>query len=106
MGINNGPSHRGHAGRPVSAMSEMDASLLSPIAGTTSPVSSPPPVPPHHLSHHHHYQQITTITVNKDDKGFGMKVSGDNPVYVQSVKEGKNRYVLDLTQCTQHILLG
>ncbi|CAG9864678.1 unnamed protein product [Phyllotreta striolata] len=28
------------------------------------------------------------VVVNRDDKGYGMKVSGDNPVYVQSVKEG------------------
>lgn len=88
VGINNGPSFRGHTGRPVSAMSEMDATAVSPVTGSASPVSSPPPMPPHH-THHHHYQQITTIIVNKDDKGFGMKVSGDNPVYVQSVKEGE-----------------
>ncbi|XP_066907035.1 rho guanine nucleotide exchange factor 12 isoform X2 [Halyomorpha halys] len=30
----------------------------------------------------------TTITIHKDERGYGMKVSGDNPVYVQSVKEG------------------
>ncbi|XP_039279267.1 delphilin-like isoform X2 [Nilaparvata lugens] len=30
----------------------------------------------------------TKIVVHKDEKGYGMKVSGDNPVYVQSVKEG------------------
>uniref|UniRef100_A0A0A9WPF3 Rho guanine nucleotide exchange factor 12 n=1 Tax=Lygus hesperus TaxID=30085 RepID=A0A0A9WPF3_LYGHE len=30
----------------------------------------------------------TTLTIYKDEKGYGMKVSGDNPVYVQSVKEG------------------
>ncbi|CAB0007582.1 unnamed protein product [Nesidiocoris tenuis] len=29
----------------------------------------------------------TTLTIYKDEKGYGMKVSGDNPVYVQSVKE-------------------
>ncbi|XP_066992612.2 rho guanine nucleotide exchange factor 12 isoform X3 [Anabrus simplex] len=29
-----------------------------------------------------------TVIVNKDENGYGMKVSGDNPVYVQSVKEG------------------
>lgn len=34
------------------------------------------------------YQQLT-ITVCKDDKGYGLKISGDNPVYVQSVKEGQ-----------------
>ena len=32
---------------------------------------------------------VTTIIVYKDDAGYGMKVSGDNPVYVNSVKEGK-----------------
>lgn len=75
---------------------------MSPIAGSTSPVLSPSSMPLHHPPHHHHYQQITTITVNKDDRGYGMKVSGDNPVYVQSVKEGKSqtslkkRFFLDL----------
>ncbi|XP_031788329.1 rho guanine nucleotide exchange factor 12 isoform X2 [Nasonia vitripennis] len=31
---------------------------------------------------------IATLVVYKDDAGYGMKVSGDKPVYVQSVKEG------------------
>ncbi|XP_034949191.1 rho guanine nucleotide exchange factor 12 isoform X2 [Chelonus insularis] len=31
---------------------------------------------------------VATLIVHKDDAGYGMKVSGDNPVYVQSVKEG------------------
>ncbi|XP_034243741.1 rho guanine nucleotide exchange factor 12-like, partial [Thrips palmi] len=87
VGFNNGPSFRGHTGRPVSAVSEMEASTMSPM-GSTSPVSSPSSMSLHHSPHHHHYQQITTITVKMDDKGYGMKVSGDNPVYVQSVKEG------------------
>jgi len=29
-----------------------------------------------------------TLTVRKDENGYGMKVSGDNPVYVESVKPG------------------
>lgn len=33
---------------------------------------------------------IATLVIYKDDAGFGMKVSGDNPVYVQSVKEGSH----------------
>lgn len=33
---------------------------------------------------------VATLVVYKDDAGYGMKVSGDNPVYVQSVKEGKS----------------
>ena len=28
------------------------------------------------------------VIVAKDTKGYGLTVSGDNPVYVQSVKEG------------------
>ncbi|KAL7288905.1 hypothetical protein TKK_0016873 [Trichogramma kaykai] len=31
---------------------------------------------------------VATLVVYKDEAGYGMKVSGDNPVYVQSVKEG------------------
>ncbi|KAJ8708182.1 hypothetical protein PYW08_010548 [Mythimna loreyi] len=30
---------------------------------------------------------LLTVTVVRDEHGYGMKVSGDNPVYVQSVKE-------------------
>ncbi|XP_075211643.1 rho guanine nucleotide exchange factor 2 isoform X3 [Lycorma delicatula] len=64
-GLSNGPSFRRPGGsRPISS-----TSLLEGGSG------------PNHLSH-------TKIIVYKDDKGYGMKVSGDNPVYVQSVKEG------------------
>lgn len=28
-----------------------------------------------------------TVIVVKDERGYGMKVSGDNPVFVQSVKQ-------------------
>ncbi|XP_046751992.1 rho guanine nucleotide exchange factor 12 isoform X4 [Diprion similis] len=42
--------------------------------GNGSGVGEPPP--------------IATLVVYKDVAGYGMKVSGDNPVYVQSVKEG------------------
>lgn len=31
---------------------------------------------------------VVQVVVNRDERGYGMKVSGDNPVYVQSVKEG------------------
>lgn len=34
------------------------------------------------------YQTVSVI-VNRDDNGYGMKVSGDNPVFVQSVKAGR-----------------
>ncbi|KAL0810258.1 hypothetical protein ABMA28_010421 [Loxostege sticticalis] len=30
---------------------------------------------------------LLTVTIVRDEHGYGMKVSGDNPVYVQSVKE-------------------
>ncbi|XP_032571482.1 rho guanine nucleotide exchange factor 12 isoform X2 [Drosophila sechellia] len=32
--------------------------------------------------------QYLTLTVRKDSNGYGMKVSGDNPVFVESVKPG------------------
>ncbi|XP_044249279.2 uncharacterized protein RhoGEF2 isoform X1 [Drosophila takahashii] len=32
--------------------------------------------------------QYLTLTVRKDGNGYGMKVSGDNPVFVESVKPG------------------
>ncbi|XP_030386773.1 uncharacterized protein LOC115633450 isoform X2 [Scaptodrosophila lebanonensis] len=32
--------------------------------------------------------QYLTLTVRKDEIGYGMKVSGDNPVFVESVKPG------------------
>lgn len=73
-GLSNGPSFRRPLGsRPVSATGLPEGSTLPPQLPT-----------PNHLP----FQQVT-ITVYKDEKGYGMKVSGDNPVYVQSVKEGK-----------------
>lgn len=32
---------------------------------------------------------VATLVVYKDDAGYGMKVSGDNPVFVVSVKAGE-----------------
>lgn len=29
------------------------------------------------------------VIIQKDEKGYGLTVSGDNPVFVQSVKEGE-----------------
>uniref|UniRef100_A0A8D9EQ02 Rho guanine nucleotide exchange factor 12 n=1 Tax=Cacopsylla melanoneura TaxID=428564 RepID=A0A8D9EQ02_9HEMI len=63
--LSNGVSMRRSSSRPVSG----DGSV------------SPP------MSFAYVWQQMV-IVVNKDEKGYGMKVSGDNPVYVQSVKEG------------------
>jgi hypothetical protein len=36
-----------------------------------------------------HHITVVTVIVHKDENGSGMKVSGDKPVYVQSVTEGK-----------------
>lgn len=58
-------------------------SFSSRPASTTSPDGN---ILNAHQYNFHHY---TTLTITKDSKGYGMKVSGDNPVYVQSVKEGK-----------------
>lgn len=35
------------------------------------------------------------VVVTRDPKGFGLTVSGDNPVYVQSVKEGIYGFSID-----------
>lgn len=40
-------------------------------------------------NHNQNVLHVVQVVVNKDERGYGMKVSGDNPVYVQSVKEGK-----------------
>ncbi|XP_065207030.1 rho guanine nucleotide exchange factor 12 isoform X3 [Planococcus citri] len=39
-------------------------------------------------SNHYNLHPISKLTIVKDNRGYGMKISGDNPVYVQSVKEG------------------
>ncbi|XP_017108206.2 uncharacterized protein RhoGEF2 isoform X2 [Drosophila bipectinata] len=47
----------------------------------TTPVTTPGIVLPKNF-------QYLTLTVRKDGNGYGMKVSGDNPVFVESVKPG------------------
>ncbi|RZF41037.1 hypothetical protein LSTR_LSTR002669 [Laodelphax striatellus] len=70
--LSNGPSFRRSTGsRPSSGGSGGGGGTLDLGGGTA----------PNHLPH-------TRIIVYSDEKGYGMKVSGDNPVYVQSVKEG------------------
>lgn len=65
----NGPSlRRTPSSRPISVNPQLDG------GGGTA-------VQPHHLP-------FVTVIVHKDENGYGMKVSGDKPVYVQSVKEG------------------
>lgn len=34
------------------------------------------------------------VIIQKDEKGYGLTVSGDNPVFVASVKEGKVIFIL------------
>jgi len=34
------------------------------------------------------------VIVQRDENGYGLTVSGDNPVFVQSVKEGKCHNIL------------
>ncbi|XP_023171235.2 uncharacterized protein LOC111599722 isoform X2 [Drosophila hydei] len=53
---------------------------LNPIAQVQKP-PTPNPASPKNF-------QYLTLTVRKDDNGYGMKVSGDNPVFVESVKPG------------------
>ncbi|XP_060520310.1 rho guanine nucleotide exchange factor 11 isoform X2 [Cylas formicarius] len=50
-----------------------------------------PPTPRRHfpaMDQQQNYNNIVQVVVNRNSGGYGMKVSGDNPVYVQSVKEG------------------
>lgn len=35
---------------------------------------------------------MRALIIQRDEKGYGLTVSGDNPVYVQSVKEGRPWY--------------
>ncbi|CAH0546729.1 unnamed protein product [Brassicogethes aeneus] len=80
-----GPSLNGggsHARRP----SPGPGPPASPGGGVHRPTSlmdTPPPSAGGPISY-----PMVQVVVNKDDKGYGMKVTGDNPVYVQSVKEG------------------
>lgn len=41
----------------------------------------------------YYFYHYNTLTVIKENSGYGMKVSGDNPVYVQSVKEGNQKLI-------------
>lgn len=41
------------------------------------------------MDHNQGQAHVVRVVVNRDEKGYGMKVSGDNPVFVQSVKEGE-----------------
>jgi hypothetical protein len=56
-------------------------------------------VQPHHLP-------FVTVIVHKDENGYGMKVSGDKPVYVQSVKEGKSVFAASCLNLEVAVLSG
>lgn len=88
--------------RPKSASSSLNGSTRRSCGGgsgggsaASSPISGVQGRPitslldggnTHHSPSHPHH--VLRVVVNMDEKGYGMKVSGDNPVYVQSVKEG------------------
>lgn len=65
-GVSNGPSFRRSMGGRVG-----EASAGTPVSALDA--------------------RVVVVIVQKDEHGYGMKVSGDNPVFVQSVKEGKYR---------------
>lgn len=59
----------------------------------TSPISSPVGTrPPSLMDHQQSLPNVVRVTVIRDGGGYGMKVSGDNPVFVQSVKDGKKLF--------------
>lgn len=65
--MSNGASFRRSSMRPVSTSSSLDGCI--PISPTSN------------------FHTIVVV-VHKDENGYGMNVSGDNPVFVQTVKEG------------------
>lgn len=69
------------------------ASLRRSSSSRPSPTTSDTNILSSHAYNFHHY---TTLTIIKDSKGYGMKVSGDNPVYVQSVKDGNDLHIFNL----------
>ena len=45
------------------------------------------------------------VIIQQDEKGYGLTVSGDNPVFVQSVKESKSTFSLIPRQIDVHFAL-
>lgn len=45
------------------------------------------------------------VIIQRDENGFGLTVSGDNPVFVQLVKEGKTRALSVSPSPLSHTLL-
>ena len=43
------------------------------------------------------------VVIHRDDRGFGFVVAGDNPVFVQTVREGKSRSVFFLSLFILHL---
>ncbi|XP_034102537.1 uncharacterized protein LOC117566983 isoform X2 [Drosophila albomicans] len=65
---------------PCSSGNRRPTIQITPIPQVTTP-TTPNPASPKNF-------QYLTLTVRKDENGYGMKVSGDNPVFVESVKPG------------------
>ncbi|KAG8222208.1 hypothetical protein J437_LFUL001300 [Ladona fulva] len=82
--VSNGPSSSG--GVPASPLSP-------PLAATVPSVDVSPTASLHSNQSFRRpatldEPPIITVVVQKEGNGYGMKVSGDNPVYVQSVRMG------------------
>ncbi|XP_076264707.1 rho guanine nucleotide exchange factor 2 isoform X14 [Rhynchophorus ferrugineus] len=75
---NNLPSYRMHSDNNGSP-----AHTWSPLT-TGSGAGRPPSL----MDQQQCLPNVVRVSVKRDNGGYGMKVSGDNPVYVQSVKEG------------------
>lgn len=71
-----------------------------PYSGPASPTHGMVGRPASLMDHNHGQAHVVRVVVNRDDRGYGMKVSGDNPVYVQSVKEGKKIKLLFIYMAT------
>ncbi|XP_056631640.1 rho guanine nucleotide exchange factor 12 isoform X2 [Diorhabda sublineata] len=66
----------------------MNGSMRRPSPSPSTPVSGAVGRPASLMDQSQNQQHVVRVFVIRDEHGYGMKVSGDNPVYVQSVKEG------------------
>ncbi|XP_068146998.1 uncharacterized protein RhoGEF2 isoform X2 [Drosophila tropicalis] len=75
-GAGSPPESTGGTHPQIQITSAVETTVTTPTTPSTPNLASPKNF------------QYLTLTVRKDENGYGMKVSGDNPVFVESVKPG------------------
>lgn len=71
-----------------SSMRRPSPAPMGPFGTPVSPTHGSAGRPASLMDQNQGQAHVVRVVVNRDERGYGMKVSGDNPVYVQSVKEG------------------